>query len=146
MDSEDEEGPVYSATTGKYRTPKRYIKGSVEGESDCSLHFRRRELTFHLRTDADDLSAQASGLAIRDTSSAVARVLGSAAGAFDALPLISLACLADSLHFCLSTSLPPPLTAVLILRSPPSLTSKASFSQTEPTAVSSPATAWTPPP
>lgn len=31
-DEEDEEGPVYSATTGKYRTPKKYIRGSVEGE------------------------------------------------------------------------------------------------------------------
>jgi hypothetical protein len=139
MDSEDEEGPIYSATTGKYRTPKRYIKGSVEGEIGCSLQFRRRKLTFHLRTDADDLSAQASALAIRDTSSAVARVLGSAAGAFDALPLMSLAFLADSLHFCLS-----PLFSSFAVSV--SLTSQASSSQTEPTAASSLDTGWTPPP
>lgn len=31
MDEDDEEGPVYSATTGKYRHPKRYYKGEVGG-------------------------------------------------------------------------------------------------------------------
>lgn len=42
----------------------------------------KAEADLFVRTDADDLSAQASALAIRDTSSAVARVLGSAAGTF----------------------------------------------------------------
>lgn len=32
-DDVDDEGPVYSATTGKYRHPKRYTKGGVDGES-----------------------------------------------------------------------------------------------------------------
>jgi len=35
-----------------------------------------------LITDADDLASQASALAIRDTNSAVSRVLGSAAGEY----------------------------------------------------------------
>ncbi|SGY13620.1 BQ5605_C010g05915 [Microbotryum silenes-dioicae] len=61
-DEEDEEGPVFSSTTGKYRHPKRYATKGV--------------------TNADDLTAQASALSIRNTSSAVAQVLGSAAGDF----------------------------------------------------------------
>ncbi|KAM0789321.1 hypothetical protein ACM66B_000158 [Microbotryomycetes sp. NB124-2] len=61
-DEEDAEGPVYSATTGKYRHPKRYQKTDIQ--------------------DTDDLEAQSAALAIRDTSSAVARVLGSASGEF----------------------------------------------------------------
>ncbi|SCV69855.1 BQ2448_1249 [Microbotryum intermedium] len=61
-DEEDEEGPVFSSTTGKYRHPKRYAANAV--------------------TDADDLNAQTSALSIRNTSSAVAQVLGSAAGDF----------------------------------------------------------------
>ncbi|GAA5906828.1 hypothetical protein JCM5296_001952 [Sporobolomyces johnsonii] len=59
---DDEEAPVFSAVTGKYRHPKRYYQNGVK--------------------DADDLAAQASALAIRDTNSAVARVLGSAAGEY----------------------------------------------------------------
>ncbi|GAA5929266.1 2-(3-amino-3-carboxypropyl)histidine synthase [Sporobolomyces koalae] len=59
---EDEEAPVYSATTGKYRHPKKYYQNGVK--------------------DADDLAAQASALAIRDTNSAISRVLGSAAGEY----------------------------------------------------------------
>lgn len=54
----------------------------MEGESAILLA-RTRGVTLIPRTptDADDLNAQASALAIRNTSSAVARVLGSAAGA-----------------------------------------------------------------
>ncbi|GAA5844653.1 hypothetical protein JCM5353_001332 [Sporobolomyces roseus] len=59
---DDEEAPVYSATTGKYRHPKKYYQNGVK--------------------DADDLASQASALAIRDTNSAVSRVLGSAAGEY----------------------------------------------------------------
>ncbi|BGP48820.1 Diphthamide biosynthesis protein 2 [Rhodotorula kratochvilovae] len=58
----DGEAPVFSATTGTYRHPKRYTQKGIK--------------------DADDLAAQASALAIRDQSSAVARVLGSAAGEY----------------------------------------------------------------
>ncbi|GAA6060596.1 hypothetical protein JCM10212_004575 [Sporobolomyces blumeae] len=63
LDEDDEDAPVFSATTGKYRHPKRYH------QSDDIK-------------DADDLAAQASALAIRDTNSAVSRVLGSAAGEY----------------------------------------------------------------
>ncbi|GAA5977044.1 hypothetical protein JCM5350_007539 [Sporobolomyces pararoseus] len=59
---EDDEAPVYSATTGKYRHPKRYNQNGVK--------------------DADDLASQASALAIRDQNSAISRVLGSAAGEY----------------------------------------------------------------
>ncbi|KAK4048241.1 Diphthamide biosynthesis protein 2 [Microbotryomycetes sp. JL201] len=62
QDEQDAEGPVYSATTGKYRHPKRYQKTDIQS--------------------TDDLEAQTAALAIRDTSSAVARVLGSASGEF----------------------------------------------------------------
>ncbi|GAA5820936.1 hypothetical protein JCM3770_002636 [Rhodotorula araucariae] len=58
----DGERPVFSASTGTYRHPKRYTHKGIK--------------------DADDLAAQASALAIRDSSSAVARVLGSAAGEY----------------------------------------------------------------
>ncbi|KAK4704388.1 diphthamide biosynthesis protein 2, partial [Phenoliferia sp. Uapishka_3] len=59
---DDPEGPIFSSVTGTYRHPKRYNAGSV--------------------TDTDDLTAQASALALRNNSSAVAKVLGSAAGDF----------------------------------------------------------------
>ncbi|GAA6004374.1 2-(3-amino-3-carboxypropyl)histidine synthase [Rhodotorula paludigena] len=61
-ESDDGEKPVFSAATGTYRHPKRYNPKGVK--------------------DADDLAAQASALAIRDQSSAVSRVLGSAAGEY----------------------------------------------------------------
>ncbi|GAA5897950.1 2-(3-amino-3-carboxypropyl)histidine synthase [Sporobolomyces salmoneus] len=61
-EEDDEEAPVYSATTGKYRHPKRYYQNGVK--------------------DADDLASQASALAIRDQNSAISRVLGSAAGEY----------------------------------------------------------------
>ncbi|BGP16795.1 hypothetical protein JCM10213_002189 [Rhodosporidiobolus nylandii] len=64
-DEGDGDAPVYSSTTGKYRHAKKYVAGGVK--------------------DADDLAAQASALAIRDQNSAVARVLGSAAGEYNAL-------------------------------------------------------------
>ncbi|KAL8292323.1 hypothetical protein RQP46_001789 [Phenoliferia psychrophenolica] len=56
---DDPEGPIFSSVTGTYRHPKRYNAN-----------------------DTDDLTAQASALALRDNSSAVAKVLGSAAGEF----------------------------------------------------------------
>ncbi|BGP25229.1 Diphthamide biosynthesis protein 2 [Rhodotorula toruloides] len=59
---EDGEAPVFSAVTGTYRHPKKYYQRGFK--------------------DADDLTAQASALAIRDQSSAVARVFGSAAGEY----------------------------------------------------------------
>ncbi|GAA5837907.1 hypothetical protein JCM11251_004695 [Rhodosporidiobolus azoricus] len=59
----DGEQPVFSASTGKYRHPKRY---NVEKGL----------------TDADDLASRASALSIRDTNSAVSRILGSAAGEY----------------------------------------------------------------
>lgn len=34
----DEEAPVYSATTGKYRHPKKYYQNGVKGESKASLN------------------------------------------------------------------------------------------------------------
>ncbi|GAA6032426.1 hypothetical protein JCM8097_008169 [Rhodosporidiobolus ruineniae] len=63
-DGSDGDAPVFSATTGKYRHPKRYHHKGFK--------------------DADDLAAQASALAIRDQNTAVARVLGSAAGEYNA--------------------------------------------------------------
>lgn len=51
---------MFSSVTGTYRHPKRFYANGV--------------------TDTDDLTAQASALALRNPSSAVARVLGSAAG------------------------------------------------------------------
>ncbi|KAK4057237.1 Diphthamide biosynthesis protein 2 [Microbotryomycetes sp. JL221] len=61
-DEQDDEGPVFSASTGKYRHPKRYEKNDVDSTAD--------------------LEARTAALAIRDTSSAVARVLGSASAEF----------------------------------------------------------------
>ncbi|BGP08710.1 Diphthamide biosynthesis protein 2 [Rhodotorula toruloides] len=61
-EAEDGEAPVFSAVTGTYRHPKKYYQRGFK--------------------DADDLTSQASALAIRDQSSAVARVLGSAAGEY----------------------------------------------------------------
>ncbi|GAA5893300.1 hypothetical protein JCM6882_007998 [Rhodosporidiobolus microsporus] len=62
-EGQDEEQPVFSAATGKYRHPKRYNAGNGVA-------------------DAADLASQASALSIRDQNSAVARVLGSAAGEY----------------------------------------------------------------
>ncbi|GAA5851614.1 hypothetical protein JCM8547_001149 [Rhodosporidiobolus lusitaniae] len=60
----EEERPVYSATTGKYRHAKKYYQKGIK--------------------DADDLASQASALAIRDQNTAVSRILGSAAGEYNA--------------------------------------------------------------
>ncbi|GAA5931462.1 hypothetical protein JCM3775_006860 [Rhodotorula graminis] len=62
QDEDDGERPVFSAATGTYRHPKRY--------------------TNKVFADADALTSAASALSIRDTSSAVSRVLGSAAGEY----------------------------------------------------------------
>ncbi|KWU43212.1 diphthamide biosynthesis protein [Rhodotorula sp. JG-1b] len=59
---EDEDAPVFSSATGQYRHPKKYVQRGFK--------------------DADELASQATALAIRDQSSAVARVLGSAAGEY----------------------------------------------------------------
>lgn len=100
-EAEDGEAPVFSAVTGTYRHPKKYYQRGFKGESRSSIAthpvtirvflraLAHRLLSFSLlRTDADDLTSQASALAIRDQSSAVARVLGSAAGqpSFPPLP------------------------------------------------------------
>ncbi|GAA5856694.1 hypothetical protein JCM9279_000303 [Rhodotorula babjevae] len=61
-DEDDGEQPVFSAATGTYRHPKRYTNKAF--------------------ADADALTTAASALSIRDTSSAVSRVLGSAAGEY----------------------------------------------------------------
>lgn len=61
-EEDDPEGPIFSSVTGTYRHPKRFQSNGV--------------------TDTDDLAAQASALELRNPSTAVARVLGSAAGEF----------------------------------------------------------------
>ncbi|GAA5899126.1 hypothetical protein JCM8208_003010 [Rhodotorula glutinis] len=61
-EEDDGERPVFSAVTGTYRHPKRYTNKAF--------------------ADADALTSAASALSIRDTSSAVSRVLGSAAGEY----------------------------------------------------------------
>ncbi|GAA5987661.1 hypothetical protein JCM10908_007155 [Rhodotorula pacifica] len=61
-EDDDEDAPVFSSATGQYRHPKRYVQRGFK--------------------DADELASQATALAIRDQSSAVARVLGSAAGEY----------------------------------------------------------------
>ncbi|GAA5874434.1 hypothetical protein JCM3774_005718, partial [Rhodotorula dairenensis] len=59
---DDDDAPVFSSATGQYRHPKKYVQRGFK--------------------DADELASQANALAIRDQSSAVARVLGSAAGEY----------------------------------------------------------------
>lgn len=61
-EDQDEDAPVFSSATGQYRHPKKYVQRGFK--------------------DADELASQATALAIRDQSSAVARVLGSAAGEY----------------------------------------------------------------
>ncbi|GAA6014124.1 hypothetical protein JCM8202_005155 [Rhodotorula sphaerocarpa] len=61
-EEDDEDAPVFSSATGQYRHQKKYVQRNFQ--------------------DADELASQASALAIRDQSSAVARVLGSAAGEY----------------------------------------------------------------
>lgn len=97
-DGADKEAPVFSAVTGTYRHPKKYYQRGFKGASQGVLHLSRLSSQQSAdsaaplvpRTDADDLTAQASALAIRDQSSAVARVLGSAAGQPSSLLLSAL--------------------------------------------------------
>lgn len=60
-EDDDDDAPVYSSTTGKYRKPKKYGNG-------VGL------------VDQDDLEKRAGQLELRNKGTAVARVLGSAAG------------------------------------------------------------------
>jgi diphthamide biosynthesis protein 2 len=86
-DDNDADRPVYSSTTGKYRHPKRYTKAGVTGESAPRSQWTNRAVGLTITrylpcypVDEADLDKQAQALSIRDQSSAVARVLGSAAG------------------------------------------------------------------
>lgn len=79
-DEDDAEGPVFSTVTGTYRHPKRYFANGVAGMSYVSPRYD--SCADECFTDANDLESQASALSIRNTSSAVARVLGSAAGMY----------------------------------------------------------------
>jgi hypothetical protein len=40
LSDHDEEGPVFSSVTGKYRTPKRYVANGVTGKLQFPLHNR----------------------------------------------------------------------------------------------------------